>query len=66
MPVTVNKNYFGDMLIHVFFKIFLGIPYRRGYLLYGPPGCGKSSFMYVVLLNYIIYIKLFLVFKCTV
>ena len=22
-----------------------GIPYRRGYLLYGPPGCGKSSFM---------------------
>jgi len=20
-----------------------GIPYRRGYLLYGPPGCGKSS-----------------------
>lgn len=24
-----------------------GIPYRRGYLLYGPPGCGKSSFMWV-------------------
>ena len=23
----------------------VGIPYRRGYLLYGPPGCGKSSFM---------------------
>jgi len=23
----------------------LGIPYRRGYLLYGPPGCGKSSFI---------------------
>ncbi|KAK9387781.1 BCS1 N terminal-domain-containing protein [Lipomyces mesembrius] len=22
-----------------------GIPYRRGYLLYGPPGSGKSSFM---------------------
>lgn len=21
----------------------LGIPYRRGYLLHGPPGCGKSS-----------------------
>eukprot|EP00760_Papus_ankaliazontas_P013134 PhM_4_TR15652/c0_g1_i1/m.61346/K08900/BCS1; mitochondrial chaperone BCS1 len=21
----------------------MGIPYRRGYLLYGPPGCGKSS-----------------------
>lgn len=25
--------------------IFLGIPYRRGYLLYGPPGSGKSSFI---------------------
>ncbi|GIY00965.1 mitochondrial chaperone BCS1 [Caerostris darwini] len=23
----------------------IGIPYRRGYLLYGPPGCGKSSFI---------------------
>lgn len=21
----------------------VGVPYRRGYLLYGPPGCGKSS-----------------------
>ncbi|CAH3187058.1 unnamed protein product, partial [Porites evermanni] len=27
------------------FCFFLGIPYRRGYLLYGPPGCGKSSFI---------------------
>ena len=25
--------------------LFSGIPYRRGYLLHGPPGCGKSSFM---------------------
>lgn len=23
----------------------LGIPYRRGYLLHGPPGCGKSSYI---------------------
>ena len=22
-----------------------GIPYRRGYLFYGPPGCGKSSYI---------------------
>jgi len=22
-----------------------GIPHRRGYLLYGPPGCGKTSFI---------------------
>lgn len=22
-----------------------GVPYRRGYLLYGPPGCGKTSFI---------------------
>lgn len=22
-----------------------GVPYRRGYLLHGPPGCGKSSFI---------------------
>ena len=24
---------------------FQGIPYRRGYLLHGPPGSGKSSFI---------------------
>lgn len=25
--------------------LYAGIPYRRGYLLHGPPGCGKSSFI---------------------
>lgn len=27
------------------FSYSSGIPYRRGYLLHGPPGCGKSSFI---------------------
>ena len=30
-----NSNWYSDR----------GIPYRRGYLLHGPPGCGKSSFV---------------------
>lgn len=25
-----------------------GVPYRRGYLLYGPPGSGKTSFVYAL------------------
>ncbi|PRP74265.1 hypothetical protein PROFUN_12012 [Planoprotostelium fungivorum] len=25
-----------------------GLPYRRGYLLYGPPGCGKSSSLFSI------------------
>lgn len=34
--------------VYTFLKIrnyILGIPYRRGYLLHGPPGCGKSSYI---------------------
>lgn len=34
-----------------------GIPYRRGYLLYGPPGCGKSSFITALAGNYVILPK---------
>merc|ERR1719334_1580604 len=30
-----NQNWYMDR----------GIPYRRGYLLHGPPGCGKTSFV---------------------
>ena len=26
----------------------LGVPYRRGYLLHGPPGCGKSSLVVAI------------------
>lgn len=29
----------------ILYKCDAGIPYRRGYLLHGPPGCGKSSFI---------------------
>ncbi len=25
-----------------------GIPYRRGYLFYGPPGSGKTSYIYAL------------------
>uniref|UniRef100_A0A915JNE9 Mitochondrial chaperone BCS1 n=1 Tax=Romanomermis culicivorax TaxID=13658 RepID=A0A915JNE9_ROMCU len=25
-----------------------GVPYRRGYLLHGPPGCGKTSFIFAL------------------
>ena len=32
---TSNSKWYSDR----------GIPYRRGYLLHGPPGCGKSSYI---------------------
>jgi mitochondrial chaperone BCS1 len=32
-------------LKHIRETVFLGIPYRRGYLLHGPPGSGKSCFI---------------------
>nr|XP_023670547.1 mitochondrial chaperone BCS1 [Paramormyrops kingsleyae] len=34
-----------EFIDHPKWYIERGIPYRRGYLLYGPPGCGKSSFI---------------------
>ncbi|KAG9349428.1 hypothetical protein JZ751_027871 [Albula glossodonta] len=34
-----------EFISHPKWYLDRGIPYRRGYLLYGPPGCGKSSFI---------------------
>ncbi|XP_018579809.1 mitochondrial chaperone BCS1 [Anoplophora glabripennis] len=34
-----------EFISNPFWYIERGIPYRRGYLLYGPPGCGKSSYI---------------------
>lgn len=45
---TILKKIHGDVkefLTSVSWYQDRGIPYRRGYLLYGPPGCGKSSFV---------------------
>lgn len=52
---TDRGNYWGISLVLIkMFNVevftwvnhcFSGIPYRRGYLLHGPPGCGKSSFI---------------------
>ena len=33
------------LLLRLFTICSLGIPYRRGYLLHGPPGSGKTSFI---------------------
>lgn len=48
VSTNINKYYKRSLKIS-YMKILLfyypGIPYRRGYLLHGPPGCGKSSFI---------------------
>lgn len=43
-PMIECKERVADKRNNLFVN-FIGIPYRRGYLLYGPPGCGKSSFI---------------------
>jgi mitochondrial chaperone BCS1 len=45
---TQSEDIMADIRQFLHSKEFFGkhgIPYRRGYLLYGPPGCGKSSFV---------------------
>jgi len=42
VPLDFNP---GWLFLAWFFIFLTGIPYRRGYLLHGPPGCGKSSFI---------------------
>eukprot|EP00927_Polykrikos_kofoidii_P042161 TRINITY_DN36014_c0_g1_i1.p1 TRINITY_DN36014_c0_g1~~TRINITY_DN36014_c0_g1_i1.p1 ORF type:complete len:515 (-),score=93.41 TRINITY_DN36014_c0_g1_i1:76-1620(-) len=34
-----------DFMLNQSWYLDRGIPYRRGYLLHGPPGCGKSSYV---------------------
>ncbi|KAK6622589.1 mitochondrial chaperone [Polyplax serrata] len=48
LDVGIKERIFQDCLEFINNPMWYtdrGIPYRRGYLLYGPPGCGKSSFI---------------------
>eukprot|EP00931_Biecheleriopsis_adriatica_P054406 TRINITY_DN32006_c0_g1_i1.p1 TRINITY_DN32006_c0_g1~~TRINITY_DN32006_c0_g1_i1.p1 ORF type:complete len:483 (-),score=69.29 TRINITY_DN32006_c0_g1_i1:62-1411(-) len=48
LDTGVSNQVFGDIqdfLSSHQWYLDRGIPYRRGYLLHGPPGCGKSSFV---------------------
>ncbi len=43
---TIREDLVRDVRVFLQSKDYytkLGVPYRRGYLLFGPPGCGKSS-----------------------
>lgn len=46
MSETVEKNLYLDVekfVIGEQFYLEKGLPYKRGYILHGPPGCGKTS-----------------------
>jgi DNA polymerase III delta prime subunit len=40
------RNFFSEHTVKTYAD--KGMPHRRGYLLYGPPGCGKTSFITVL------------------
>lgn len=40
-----DRGWSTSSIIQSLFLIVTGIPYRRGYLLHGPPGSGKTSFI---------------------
>lgn len=42
------QYFFGEGQVKWYRKMFVGIAHRRGYLLYGPPGCGRTSFAQVL------------------
>jgi chaperone BCS1 len=44
---NIEKD-FGGFLSSQQWYLDRGIPYRRGYLFYGPPGCGKTSFIFAL------------------
>src|SRR5260370_12305966 len=52
MLLIDGDSFLSNSLIHI------GIPYRRGYLLHGPPGSGKTSFIQALAasLNFDIYL----------
>ena len=43
--ILKDINNFLNVKTEEWYQDIVGVPYRRGYLLYGPPGCGKTSFV---------------------